>query len=92
MTAKSCYETFGYETLETLGDSFLKYAVSQQLFHMYENQHEGLLSVKREKIISNASLCKLGCDSGLPVFYLSLSFIIFCTSILKHYISYDAVL
>ncbi|PNY11877.1 endoribonuclease dicer 2-like protein, partial [Trifolium pratense] len=74
MTAKSCNETFHYESLETLGDSFLKYAVSQQLFHMYENLHEGLLSVKREKIISNASLCKLGCGSGLTGFIRTESF------------------
>ncbi|WJX17040.1 hypothetical protein P8452_06998 [Trifolium repens] len=49
MTTKSCKETFHYESLETLGDSFLKYAVSQQLFNTYQNHHEGLLSVKREK-------------------------------------------
>jgi endoribonuclease Dicer len=80
MTTKSCKETFHYESLETFGDSFLKYAVSQQLFNTHQNHHEGLLSVKREKIICNASLCKLGCGSGLPVFFLSLSFIIYYTS------------
>ncbi|XP_039686333.1 endoribonuclease Dicer homolog 2 isoform X2 [Medicago truncatula] len=68
MTTKSCKETFHYESLETLGDSFLKYAVSQQLFNMYQNHHEGLLSVKREKIICNAALSKLGCDFRLPGF------------------------
>ncbi|KAI5446796.1 hypothetical protein KIW84_014585, partial [Lathyrus oleraceus] len=68
MTTKTCKETFHYESLETLGDSFLKYAVSQQLFYTYQNHHEGLLSVKREKIISNASLCKLGCGFRLPGF------------------------
>ncbi|KAL2341557.1 hypothetical protein Fmac_009497 [Flemingia macrophylla] len=68
ITTKSCNETFHYESLETLGDSFLKYAASQQLFKTYQNHHEGLLSVKREKIISNAALCKLGCSSGLPGF------------------------
>ncbi|WJX27542.1 hypothetical protein P8452_16351 [Trifolium repens] len=68
MTTKSCKETFHYESLETFGDSFLKYAVSQQLFNTHQNHHEGLLSVKREKIICNASLCKLGCGSGLPGF------------------------
>ncbi|XP_020230787.1 endoribonuclease Dicer homolog 2 isoform X2 [Cajanus cajan] len=68
ITTKRCNEAFHYESLETLGDSFLKYAASQQLFKTYQNHHEGLLSVKREKIISNASLCKLGCSSGLPGF------------------------
>ncbi|XP_047150394.1 endoribonuclease Dicer homolog 2-like isoform X1 [Vigna umbellata] len=68
ITATSCKEAFHYESLETLGDSFLKYAVSQQLFSTYQNIHEGLLSIKRKKIISNAALCKLGCRSGLPGF------------------------
>ncbi|KAL5140770.1 Endoribonuclease Dicer 2 [Glycine soja] len=68
ITTKRCNEAFHYESLETLGDSFLKYAASQQLFKTYKNHHEGLLSVKREKIISNAALCKLGCSSGLPGF------------------------
>ncbi|KAK8466581.1 hypothetical protein PHAVU_008G129200 [Phaseolus vulgaris] len=32
----------------------------QQLFKTYQSDHEGLLSLKREKIISNAALCKFG--------------------------------
>ncbi|KAK7380380.1 hypothetical protein VNO78_32890 [Psophocarpus tetragonolobus] len=68
ITTKSCKEAFNYESLETLGDSFLKYASSQQLFNSYQNHHEGLLSLKRKKIISNAALFKLGCNSELPGF------------------------
>ncbi|XP_045805840.1 endoribonuclease Dicer homolog 2-like [Trifolium pratense] len=68
MTTKSCKETFHCKSLATLGDSFLKYAVSQQLFSTYQNHHEGLLSVKRKKIICNAALCKLGCGSRIPGF------------------------
>jgi dsRNA-specific ribonuclease len=59
------------ESLETLGDSFLKYAASQQLFKLYQNHHEGLLSMKKEKIISNAALCRRGCDHKLPVVFPS---------------------
>ncbi|KAJ8753073.1 hypothetical protein K2173_011841 [Erythroxylum novogranatense] len=68
ITTKKCQERFHLESLETLGDSFLKYAASQQLFKTFQNHHEGLLSIKKDKIISNASLCKLGCDSKLPGF------------------------
>lgn len=67
ITTKQCQEEFDLESLETLGDSFLKYAVSQQLFKSYENHHEGMLSLKREGITSNAALCKLGCERSLPV-------------------------
>ncbi|KAA8549784.1 hypothetical protein F0562_001468 [Nyssa sinensis] len=68
ITTKKCQESFHLESLETLGDSFLKYAASQQLFKTYQNNHEGLLSVKKEKIISNATLRKIGCDHKLPGF------------------------
>ncbi|MED6160030.1 hypothetical protein PIB30_047647 [Stylosanthes scabra] len=68
ITSKSCGESFHYESLETLGDSFLKYATSQHLFQTYPNHHEGLLTVRREKIISNAALCKFGCSCKLPGF------------------------
>ncbi|KAI4302070.1 hypothetical protein L6164_035287 [Bauhinia variegata] len=68
ITTKKCQESFHYESLETLGDSFLKYAASQQMFKTYQNHHEGLLSVKREKMISNVVLCKFGCHRRLPGF------------------------
>ncbi|KAK3016702.1 hypothetical protein RJ639_005640 [Escallonia herrerae] len=68
ITRKQCQEKFHLESLETLGDSFLKYAACQQLFTMHQNHHEGILSAKKEKIISNAALCKLGCDRKIPGF------------------------
>lgn len=58
------------ESLETLGDSFLKYAAGQHLFKTHQNHHEGLLSAKKEKIISNVALCKRGCEHKLPVIVL----------------------
>ncbi|KAI5574688.1 hypothetical protein BDE02_10G160800 [Populus trichocarpa] len=74
ITTKKCQEKFHLESLETLGDSFLKYAASQQLFKLYQNHHEGLLSMKKEKIISNAALCRRGCDHKLPGFIRNESF------------------
>ncbi|KAJ7978287.1 Endoribonuclease Dicer-like [Quillaja saponaria] len=68
ITTKKCQEAFHLESLETLGDSFLKYAASQQLFKTYQNHHEGLLSVKKEKIISNAALCSFGCGRKISGF------------------------
>jgi dsRNA-specific ribonuclease len=67
ITTNKCQENFNLESLETLGDSFLKYAASQQLFKIYQNHHEGLLSFKKEKIISNAALCRRGCNHKLQV-------------------------
>ncbi|GJX71797.1 endoribonuclease Dicer homolog 2 [Tanacetum coccineum] len=68
ITTKKCLERFHLESFETLGDSFLKYAASQQLFKSLQDQHEGILSSRREKIISNDSLCRLGCNCNLPGF------------------------
>ncbi|KAH9620604.1 hypothetical protein KSS87_015515 [Heliosperma pusillum] len=68
ITTKHCQEGFHLESLETLGDSFLKYAVCQQLFNSFQNNHEGLLSIKKSKIVSNASLCKLGCQKRISGF------------------------
>ncbi|XP_010549776.1 PREDICTED: endoribonuclease Dicer homolog 2 isoform X2 [Tarenaya hassleriana] len=68
ITTKKCQDQFHLESLETLGDSFLKYAVSQHLFNVYQNHHEGLLSSKRERITKNAMLCKLGCEQKLQGF------------------------
>lgn len=68
ITTKKCQEKFHLESLETLGDSFLKYAACQQLFKTYENHHEGLLSIKKDRIVSNVALCKLGVERKLPGF------------------------
>lgn len=70
ITTKKCLERFHLESFETLGDSFLKYAATQQLFKTLQGQHEGILSSRREKIISNDSLCRLGCNCNLPVITL----------------------
>ncbi|WOK91952.1 endoribonuclease [Canna indica] len=68
ITTKKCQEEFSLESLETLGDSFLKYATGQHLFRTYKNHHEGLLSAKKDKLVSNAALCRLGCRRNLPGF------------------------
>ncbi|KAK9673490.1 hypothetical protein RND81_12G170800 [Saponaria officinalis] len=68
ITTKHCQEGFHLESLETLGDSFLKYAVCQELFNSYQNNHEGLLSIKKSKIVSNFALCKLGCQKKISGF------------------------
>lgn len=53
------------ERLETVGDSFLKYAVTMHLFANYTGMHEGKLSFLRSKQVSNFNLYKLGKKKGL---------------------------
>ncbi|CAH8386214.1 unnamed protein product [Eruca vesicaria subsp. sativa] len=68
ITTKKCQDQFHLESLETLGDSFLKYAVCQHLFQEYHTHHEGLLSSIKDGMISNVTLCKLGCQQKLQGF------------------------
>ncbi|CAN6586335.1 unnamed protein product [Malus baccata var. baccata] len=68
ITTEGCQENLDLESLETLGDSFLKYAASQQFFKTCPNDREGLLSEYKEHIISNLSLGKLGCDRKISGF------------------------
>ncbi|XP_057867129.2 endoribonuclease Dicer homolog 2 isoform X2 [Cryptomeria japonica] len=66
LTSKKCQECMSLESLETLGDAFLKYVSSRHLFTAYAQKHEGQLTSKRKRIISNYALCKFGCDRNLP--------------------------
>ncbi|XP_031097685.1 endoribonuclease Dicer homolog 2-like [Ipomoea triloba] len=68
ITTNLCQENFHLESLETLGDSFLKYASSRHVFKTYPNDPEGVLTAKRERMISNSLLYKLGCNCNIPGF------------------------
>lgn len=48
------------ERLETIGDSFLKYAITTYLYCTYDNVNEGKLSYLRSKQVSNLNLYRLG--------------------------------
>ncbi|RCV28682.1 hypothetical protein SETIT_5G422300v2 [Setaria italica] len=65
LTTLRCCEDFSMERLELLGDSVLKYAVSSHLFLTFPNKHEGQLSSRRQEIICNATLHKLGIESKI---------------------------
>uniref|UniRef100_A0ACD5WPN7 Uncharacterized protein n=1 Tax=Avena sativa TaxID=4498 RepID=A0ACD5WPN7_AVESA len=65
VTTKECQEEFSQESLETLGDSFLKYVVTQHLYGKYKLHHEGTLTKMKKNLISNAALCQLACNNNL---------------------------
>jgi dsRNA-specific ribonuclease len=54
--AASANNAYNYERLETLGDVFLKYAVSNYLFQEKDYESEGKLTYKRSKLVSNYNL------------------------------------
>ncbi|TMW80316.1 hypothetical protein EJD97_021497, partial [Solanum chilense] len=74
MTTKKCLQKFNLESVEKLGDSFLRYAISIQSFKSYENYHECLLNIKKNKIISNVALFKLGCAHKIQRFIRNVPF------------------
>ena len=66
LTATSARDSFDLERLETLGDSFLKLAVSVSLFCCRGNDHEGKLTHSRVNRISNFNLSYLAKKKSLP--------------------------
>ncbi|WVZ59752.1 hypothetical protein U9M48_009853 [Paspalum notatum var. saurae] len=64
LTTTECQEEFTLESLETLGDSFLKYVTSQHLFSKY-NYRERKLSSMREELVSNKALCQRACNKNI---------------------------
>ncbi|XP_062215257.1 endoribonuclease Dicer homolog 2a [Phragmites australis] len=74
LTTKKCQEDFSQESLETLGDSFLKYVITQHLFRKYNLHHEGMLTKMKKNLISNAALCQLACNNNLVGYIRSAAF------------------
>lgn len=52
LTMSNANDGINLERLETIGDSFLKYAITTYLYCVYENVHEGKLSHLRSKQVS----------------------------------------
>ena len=66
LTMSNANDFFNLERLETIGDSFLKFAITIYLYCTYLGIHEGKLSYLRSKQVSNYNLYKLGRRKGLP--------------------------
>lgn len=60
LTTSNANDGINLERLETVGDSFLKYAVTAHLYCTYPSVHEGKLSHLRSRQISNLNLYRLG--------------------------------
>ncbi|CAF1209309.1 unnamed protein product [Rotaria sordida] len=65
ITRRSCGEKMDNENLEVLGDCFLKLAVSMALYYQYPSADAGLLTVKKNKQISNENLYRLAIQKEL---------------------------
>ena len=62
LTMSNSNDAINLERLETVGDSFLKHAITSYLFSAHENVHEGRLSHLRSKQVQEtASITSLFC-------------------------------
>lgn len=60
LTAQTAADVLNFERLETLGDSFLKYAVSLALFLKFPDMTEGQLTLIKGKVVGNRNLYYCG--------------------------------
>jgi dsRNA-specific ribonuclease len=74
LTLSNAADGFDLERLETVGDSFLKQAITVYLFFSHPNVHEGKLSYLRSKEVSNFNLYRLGKRRGLHELLISSKF------------------
>jgi endoribonuclease Dicer len=74
LTLSNAGDGFDLERLETVGDSFLKQAVTVYIYCTYTQVHEGKLSFFRSKIVSNYNLYKLGKRKSLGEYLISTKF------------------
>ncbi|KAG1681765.1 Endoribonuclease Dicer [Nymphon striatum] len=74
LTMSNANDGINLERLETIGDSFLKYAVSVYLYCKHPNVHEGKLSYLRSRQVSNMNLYKLGKRKQLGQLMISAKF------------------
>lgn len=65
LTMSNANDGVNLERLETIGDSYLKYAITTYLYCTFSQQHEGKLSYLRSKQVSNLNLYRLGKYKGL---------------------------
>ena len=65
LTMSNANDGVNLERLETIGDSYLKYAITTYLYCAFPQQHEGKLSYLRSKQVSNLNLYRLGKYKGL---------------------------
>ncbi|XP_074599863.1 endoribonuclease Dcr-1 [Brevipalpus obovatus] len=74
LTMSNASDGINLERLETVGDSFLKYAVTAFMYCRCPDQHEGLLSQLRSTQISNLRLYNVGSEIKLGEVMVALKF------------------
>ncbi|KAF3765860.1 dicer-like endonuclease [Cryphonectria parasitica EP155] len=69
--AKSARTPENYERIEFLGDSILKTCITVNLAATKLHLPEGILSLMKDRLVSNARLCRAACDAELDQFLVT---------------------
>ena len=72
--APAAQEQVNYQRLEFIGDSLLKFFTSLTLMAQHLNWHEGVLSGKKDHVVSNGNLSRSACRVGLPKYIRNAQF------------------
>lgn len=73
-SAPGAQEEDNYQRLEFLGDSILKFFTSLAIMAQHLNWHEGILSGKKDHVVSNGNLSLSACQTGLPKYIRNAQF------------------
>ncbi|KAH9908133.1 hypothetical protein F4778DRAFT_464583 [Xylariomycetidae sp. FL2044] len=74
ITSSAAREASNYQRLEFLGDSVLKLLTTVNVMTKYLHEPEGVLSARKDRIVSNSRLCRSAIDLGLDRFILTKPF------------------
>jgi len=74
ISASSAQEDTNYQCLEFIGDSVLKLCASVQIMGEFPLWHEGYLSAKKDRVVSNARLSRAAVELGLDRFIITKAF------------------
>ncbi|KAJ3145023.1 Dicer-like protein 1 [Geranomyces variabilis] len=66
LAAPSAVMQTSYERLETLGDAFLKIAITLHLYALHPHRHEGVMTMMSHRLQSNWALFQQAVQRGLP--------------------------
>lgn len=70
-SAPAAQEQDNYQRLEFIGDSLLKFFTSLTLMAQHLNWHEGVLTGRKDHVVSNGNLSLSACRVGLPKYIRS---------------------
>ncbi|KAJ9078333.1 Dicer-like protein 1 [Entomophthora muscae] len=73
-TSTTANVSMNYERLELLGDSYLKFVASLDVYVRFPKKHEGQLHCQRVRIIGNRTMYRAAKERDLPAYFITQPF------------------